>query len=63
MPRSRCAIFRRALERGSLVGVRAAAPNLPAAPPLEDALVICWLLLEQEPGRYERAAVYLAGVA
>ncbi|MET0206835.1 MAG: hypothetical protein ABWZ63_11930 [Thermoleophilaceae bacterium] len=51
------AIFRRALERGSIVGVRAAVPNLPAAPPLEDALVVCRLLLEQEPERCERAAV------
>ena len=54
-------IFRRALERGSLVGVRAAVHNLPAAPPLEDALVICRLLLEQEPDRYERAAVKWLG--
>jgi hypothetical protein len=54
-------IFRRALERGSLVAVRAAVPNLPAAPPLEDALVICRLLLEQEPDRYEPAAVRWLG--
>jgi hypothetical protein len=50
-------IFRRALERGSLVGVRSAVANLPAPPPLDDALVICRLLLEQEPERYERGAV------
>jgi hypothetical protein len=54
-------IFRRALERGSLVGVRAAVHNLPAAPPLDDALVICRLLLDQEPERYERAAVRWLG--
>jgi hypothetical protein len=54
-------IFRRALERGSLVGVRAAVPNLPTAPPLEDALVICRLMLEQKPERYEPAAVRWLG--
>jgi transposase InsO family protein len=40
-------IFRRALERRSLVGVRTAVVNLPAPPPLEDALVICLLLLDR----------------
>jgi hypothetical protein len=55
------AIFLRALERGSLVGVRSAVGNLPGLPPLEDALVICRLLLEQEPDRYERAAVRWLG--
>jgi hypothetical protein len=45
-------IFRRALERGSLVGVRAAVANLPGPPPLDDALAICLLLLDQEPDRY-----------
>lgn len=50
-------IFRRALERGSLVGVRSAVANLPGPPPLEDALVICRLLLDQEPDKYERAAL------
>jgi hypothetical protein len=54
-------IFVRALERGSLVGVRLAVANLPGPPPLEDALVICRLLLEQEPERYERAAVRWLG--
>jgi hypothetical protein len=54
-------IFLRALERGSLVGVRSAVANLPGPPPLEDALVICRLLLEQEPDRYERAAVRWLG--
>jgi hypothetical protein len=33
-------ILRRALERGSLVGVRSAVANLRAPPPLDDALVI-----------------------
>jgi hypothetical protein len=54
-------IFRRALERGSLVGVRAAVANLPGPPPLDDALAICLLLLNQEPDRYERAAVRWLG--
>jgi hypothetical protein len=54
-------IFRRALERGSLVGVRSAVANLPGPPPLEDALVICRLLLDQEPDRYERAALKWLG--
>jgi hypothetical protein len=54
-------IFRRALERGSLTGVRAAVANLPGPPPIEDALVICLLLLDQEPDRYERAAVRWLG--
>ena len=49
------------MERGSLTGVRAAVANLPAPPPLEDALVICLLLLDQEPDRYERAAVRWLG--
>jgi len=54
-------IFRRALERGSLAGVRAAVVNLPGPPPLDDALAICLLLLEEEPDRYERAAVKWLG--
>jgi hypothetical protein len=52
---------RRALERGSLTAVRAAVANLPGPPPLDDALVICHLLLDQEPDRYERAAVRWLG--
>jgi hypothetical protein len=44
-----------------LVGVRSTVANLPAPPPLDDALVICRLLLEQEPGRYERGAVRWLG--
>jgi hypothetical protein len=54
-------IFRRALERRSLVGVRAAVANLPGLPPLDDALAICLLLLEHEPDRYERGAVRWLG--
>jgi hypothetical protein len=49
------------LERGSLTAVRGAVTNLPGPPPLEDALVICHLLLDQEPDRYERAAVRWLG--
>jgi hypothetical protein len=49
------------LERGSLTGVRVAVANLPGPPPLDDALVICRLLLDQEPDRYERAAVRWLG--
>jgi hypothetical protein len=52
---------RRALERGSLTAVRAAVANLPGPPPLDDALVICHLLLDQEPDRYGRAAVKWLG--
>src|SRR5918995_7307396 len=54
-------VFRRVLERRSLTGVRAAVANLPAPPPLEDALVLCLLLLAQEPERYERASVRWLG--
>jgi hypothetical protein len=53
--------YRRALERDSLTGVRAAVAKLPAPPPLDDALVICLLLLDQEPDRYERAALRWLG--
>jgi hypothetical protein len=41
--------------------VRSAVVNLAAAPPLEDALVICRLLLEQEPERYEATSVRWPG--
>ena len=50
---------RRAVERGSLPGV--AVADLPGPPPLDDALLICLLLLDQEPDRYERAAVRWLG--
>jgi hypothetical protein len=52
---------RSALERRSLVGVRSAVANLPGLPPLEDALVICLLLLDEEPERYQRGAVKWTG--
>jgi hypothetical protein len=54
-------IFRRAWSADSLVGVRSAVANLPGPAPLEDALAICRLLLEQEPDCYERAAVRWLG--
>jgi hypothetical protein len=38
-----------------------AAVNLPAPPPLDDALVICHLMLAQEPERYEAASVRWLG--
>jgi hypothetical protein len=44
-----------------LAAVRAAAAELPGLPPLEDALAICVLLLDQEPDRYERASVRWLG--
>jgi hypothetical protein len=50
------AVFRRALDRRDLPAVRAAAADLPAVP-LDDALRIVLLILEQEPHRFERAAV------
>jgi hypothetical protein len=53
-------IFKRALRRGDLAGVRAAATELPRVP-LDDAFAICLLILEQQPGRYERAAVRWLG--
>jgi hypothetical protein len=49
------------LERGRLIGVRAAVANLPGPPPLDDALMICLLLLDQEPEPYDRAAVRWLG--
>ncbi|HEY1357058.1 MAG TPA: hypothetical protein VGF21_02020 [Thermoleophilaceae bacterium] len=49
-------VFRRALARGDLIAVRAAAADLPAVP-LDDALQILVLILEQEPQRFERAAL------
>jgi hypothetical protein len=49
-------IFRRAVAGGDLAAVRAAAADLPAVP-LDDALEIVVLILEQEPQRFERSAV------
>jgi hypothetical protein len=53
-------IFKRALRRGDLAGVRAAAAELPRVP-LDDAFAICLLILEQQPARYERAALRWLG--
>jgi hypothetical protein len=49
-------IFKRALRSGDLAGVRAAATELPRVP-LDDAFAICLLILEQQPSRYQRAAM------
>jgi len=48
--------FRRALERGNLQLVRAAAGELPAIR-LDDALRVCLLIRDRDPERYERAAL------
>jgi hypothetical protein len=48
--------FRRALERGNLQLVRAAAGELPAIR-LDDALRVCLLIRDHDPDRYERAAL------
>lgn len=53
-------IFKRALRRGDLAAVRAAVGELPQVP-LDDAFAICLLILEQQPTRYERAAVRWLG--
>ena len=48
--------FQRALDTGNLLLIRAAAAELPTVN-LDDALRICVLVAEQEPERFERAAV------
>lgn len=49
--------FRNALEqRRSTTTIRAAAAELPAGVPLEDALEVCLALLELEPETFDRAA-------
>ena len=48
--------FRRALATGNLALVRAAAAELPTVD-LGDALAVCVLLRDQEPERFDRAAV------
>lgn len=53
--------FRRALASGNLLLIRAAAAELPQAPPLNDALRICLLLRDKEPAAYERAVVRWLG--
>jgi hypothetical protein len=52
--------FRRALETGNELLVIAAAKELPQIG-LEDALRICLVLRDGDPGRYERAAVRWLG--
>ena len=53
--------FKRALASGNLLLIRAAAAELPQAPPLPDALQICVLLRDAEPTVYERAVVRWLG--
>src|SRR5665213_4544678 len=48
--------FRRALQRGNLELVRAAASELPTIR-LDDALHVCLLIRDRDPQRYERAAL------
>src|SRR4051812_28542790 len=48
--------LRRALEHGSLTVALATAAEIPKVP-LAEALAICLLLRDQDPKRYERAAV------
>ena len=54
-------MFRKAVDRGDLSAVRAAAADLPGLPPSADALAICLLLLDRDPERYERASVIWLG--
>jgi hypothetical protein len=49
-------VFKRALRRRDLAAVHAAAAELEHVP-LDDAFAICLLILEQQPARYERAAL------
>lgn len=49
------AVFQRALARGSVLQIVAAASDLPRVS-LDDALAICLAFLDHEPGRYPRAA-------
>ena len=48
--------FRRALQKGNLQLVRAAAGELPTIR-LDDALRVCLLIRDRDPQRYERAAL------
>jgi len=48
--------FRRALETGNLALIRGAAAELPSVD-LADALTVCQLMREGEPGAYEAAAL------
>jgi hypothetical protein len=49
-------VFKRALRRRDLAAVHAAAADLQRVP-LDGAFAICLLILEQQPARYERAAL------
>jgi len=57
---SRYARFRRALDSGNLAMVRLAAAELPRVA-LDDALQVCLLIRDQDPDRYERAALRWVG--
>jgi hypothetical protein len=48
--------FRRALDGGNLVLIRAAAEELPRVN-LDDALAVCMAIRDAEPERFERAAL------
>ena len=48
--------FRRALETGNLALIRGAAAELPSVD-LADALTVCRLMRDGEPGAYEAAAL------
>jgi len=52
--------FRGALRTRNVLLIRAAAAELPSVE-LDDALVICEVLAEKEPERYERAAMRWLG--
>jgi hypothetical protein len=52
--------FRRALATGNLLLVRTAAAELPRVA-LSDALEVCLLVRDQDPERFERAAVRWLG--
>lgn len=54
-PGSAHAQLRRALDRGNLLSALSAARDCPVVP-LEEALELCLLMREKEPGRYRRAA-------
>ncbi len=54
------AALRRAIATGNPLLVRAAAAEVPEVG-LEDALQICLVLLDSEPGSYEPAAVRFLG--
>jgi hypothetical protein len=53
--------FKRALDTGNVLLIRAAAAELPTPPPLDDALRVCLLLRQGEPAMYDRAVVRWLG--